>query len=397
MPQIVSCPDCNRKLRVPDDLLGKKVKCPGCGQKFLAEPAEAPEDARPRAAVTARLDEPPPPRRHADEDDAPKSRRRRDEEEDEDYPASRRRDDDDEDRRGGPIASKADVRQGWERVRFGVNLVIIATWVLVGTVGTAVAGWLMLILFGVASFGSIAGGMGAGGPPNQQAVKNAAGQAAGTGAALLVGGCLLWGLVILLLLAYAVLRITGIGFFMGVAPTRKTQHLKYLAIATFCLALAGILLPVLFVSFQFALASARVGGCIGFSGQGLSAVIGLAEFICFFLFLRGVAVALKKDGLAQNVLIYMISVPIYWALAVVSVIIFVVATGAAMFGALSSSAGSNNPSVAAGNVAGAGAAMIIAGITCWGLLALIGLALFVWYVVLLYQVRGALDRWLDRN
>ena len=396
MPQIVSCPDCNRKLRVPDDLLGKKVKCPGCGQKFLAEAAEAPEDARPRAAVTARLDD-EPPRRRTDADVAPKSRRGRDEEEDEDYPASRRRDDDDEDHRGGPVASRADVRTGWERVRFGVNLVIIGTWVLVGTIATAVAGWLMLILFGVASFGSIAGGIGTGGPPNQQAVNNAAGQAAGTGAALLVWGCLLWGLVILLMLAYVALRITGLGFFMGVAATRKTQYLKYLAIATFCLALAGIVLPLLFVGFQFALASARVGGCIGFSGQGLSAMIGLAEFVCFFLFLRGVAVALKKDGLAQNVLIYMISVPIYWALAVVSIIIFVVASGAALFGALSSSAGTNNPSAAAGNMAGAGAAVLIAGITCWGLLALIGLALFVWYVVLLYQVRGALDRWIDRN
>src|SRR4051794_3338553 len=36
MPEIISCPDCDRKLRVPEDLLGKKVKCPGCGITFTA-------------------------------------------------------------------------------------------------------------------------------------------------------------------------------------------------------------------------------------------------------------------------------------------------------------------------------------------------------------------------
>ena len=37
MPEIVSCPDCDRKLRVPDNLLGKKVKCPSCGNMFTAD------------------------------------------------------------------------------------------------------------------------------------------------------------------------------------------------------------------------------------------------------------------------------------------------------------------------------------------------------------------------
>jgi hypothetical protein len=44
MPEIVICPQCERKLRVADDLRGKKVKCPSCGNNFLPgakEPAEA--------------------------------------------------------------------------------------------------------------------------------------------------------------------------------------------------------------------------------------------------------------------------------------------------------------------------------------------------------------------
>jgi hypothetical protein len=36
MPIIVQCPTCERKLRVPDQLLGKKVKCPGCQGTFTA-------------------------------------------------------------------------------------------------------------------------------------------------------------------------------------------------------------------------------------------------------------------------------------------------------------------------------------------------------------------------
>lgn len=48
MPTIVACPSCSRQLRVPDELLGKQVKCPSCQTIFTAE---APEPAPP----------PPPP------------------------------------------------------------------------------------------------------------------------------------------------------------------------------------------------------------------------------------------------------------------------------------------------------------------------------------------------
>lgn len=44
MPEILNCPQCERKLRVPDDLLGHAVKCPTCGVVFTA-PATATESA----------------------------------------------------------------------------------------------------------------------------------------------------------------------------------------------------------------------------------------------------------------------------------------------------------------------------------------------------------------
>ena len=37
MPTTTTCSSCGRPLRVPDNLIGKSVKCPACGQVFTAE------------------------------------------------------------------------------------------------------------------------------------------------------------------------------------------------------------------------------------------------------------------------------------------------------------------------------------------------------------------------
>jgi predicted Zn finger-like uncharacterized protein len=72
MANVISCPKCERQLRVPDDLLGQSVKCPSCSETFTA---------------TLPKNEPPPSRAPArDEDDRPSRR-----------PPPRRRDDDDDD------------------------------------------------------------------------------------------------------------------------------------------------------------------------------------------------------------------------------------------------------------------------------------------------------------
>lgn len=36
MPSIVDCPDCHRKLKVPEELLGQMVRCPSCNSTFTA-------------------------------------------------------------------------------------------------------------------------------------------------------------------------------------------------------------------------------------------------------------------------------------------------------------------------------------------------------------------------
>ncbi len=46
MANTIHCPSCQRELRVPDELIGKKVKCPACSQTFTAT-AAGPEAAPP--------------------------------------------------------------------------------------------------------------------------------------------------------------------------------------------------------------------------------------------------------------------------------------------------------------------------------------------------------------
>jgi len=84
----VDCPSCDQKLRVPDDLLGKKVKCPACKTMFsasvrgLEEPAGAPpvdEDERPSRAsglAASRRGTPPSERSEdeADDESPPRSK-----------------------------------------------------------------------------------------------------------------------------------------------------------------------------------------------------------------------------------------------------------------------------------------------------------------------------------
>ncbi len=120
MPESVSCPRCSKRLRVPDNLVGKAVTCPSCGKQFTAEPEAPPEgvEERPRPRRPAESEEEPAerpsrrrppdedddeeeeerPRRRRreedqdeDEDDRPRRRRPRDEEDDEDYDRPRRR------------------------------------------------------------------------------------------------------------------------------------------------------------------------------------------------------------------------------------------------------------------------------------------------------------------
>jgi predicted Zn finger-like uncharacterized protein len=108
MPEQIRCPSCDATLRVPENLLGKNVKCPKCQTTFLAElDAPAEPEAPPPSTARRRPSLPEDEEGIADEP-IPKSRRRpapadEDEEElppeeDEDRPRRRKR------RRGGRLS-----------------------------------------------------------------------------------------------------------------------------------------------------------------------------------------------------------------------------------------------------------------------------------------------------
>jgi predicted Zn finger-like uncharacterized protein len=80
MATTTSCPSCNRALRVPEELIGKSVKCPTCGKAFTAingaETAPPTEEERRPVRQLA-----PPPDDYDDEEPEqelrPSRRRRR--------------------------------------------------------------------------------------------------------------------------------------------------------------------------------------------------------------------------------------------------------------------------------------------------------------------------------
>jgi hypothetical protein len=67
MPDLTQCPECQRKLNVPDGQFGQEVRCPACGNQFTAQQFVPP---RPEAVEPEpREPEPPRPRRSQDHPD----------------------------------------------------------------------------------------------------------------------------------------------------------------------------------------------------------------------------------------------------------------------------------------------------------------------------------------
>ena len=80
MPISIQCPSCAKRLNVPDNLLGKRVKCPACKEGFVAEetpPAKSTEaiapgspkkSARSEAVAPPPKKPPKPPEEELDDD-----------------------------------------------------------------------------------------------------------------------------------------------------------------------------------------------------------------------------------------------------------------------------------------------------------------------------------------
>jgi uncharacterized Zn finger protein (UPF0148 family) len=108
MPLVIKCEHCQAPLKLPEEYIGKEVRCPSCQREFVAREELQSPPPRPRPEEERSEEDRPPPReedrpsrRRYDDEDRP--RRPRDDDEDYERPSRRaRRYDDDFGRRLEP-------------------------------------------------------------------------------------------------------------------------------------------------------------------------------------------------------------------------------------------------------------------------------------------------------
>jgi predicted Zn finger-like uncharacterized protein len=99
MPSVIACPSCQKQLKVPDEYIGRNVKCPGCKETFMAQaeaksaPPPPPPPAQEEILEKPRKKPAPPPE---EEEEAPRPAKRRqaavvDDDEEEERPSRRSR------------------------------------------------------------------------------------------------------------------------------------------------------------------------------------------------------------------------------------------------------------------------------------------------------------------
>jgi hypothetical protein len=379
MPEIITCPDCQRKLRVPDDLLGKKVKCPGCSVMFTAggapskvsrpapppaEPVEEPVEDRRRDGVVRRDD---------DEDDDPRFRS------DDDY-------DDYDDYRG---LSPREVKAGWGKVRTGLSLNIIGTWIWMGGAVFMALGTLLRVLLQGSALFALAGGTS--GNPTSRAAANSAADSFAVGGVIFSIASVVF---VLCALAEIVLRVTGFGLGLAV-PSLRGSSLKPLAITAFSIAGAEAVLRLF--GFTWSVLSgptvawgAGEGSTVAFMHAVRSVTswiinaVCLVGFIVFLLFARSIASRVRDRGLPRTLLVMLIVFAVFCVLKwLVTTVVY--------FGILGAASSGGTKPTAASVATKIGIAMVL-----WGLLFLAYLGLEIWYIFVLGRLRDGIQRHIKK-
>jgi len=136
----------------------------------------------------------------------------------------------------------------------------------------------------------------------------------------------------------------------------------------------------------------------GLQIMGIVAIVGglcaLAGWFCFMFLLRGIALAFGKHGLAKTVVTYVITAVSLVAGGFLLGCIAVMVFGLAMFN-MAANAGPGGPNPQAMGNAGMMGGFLAIALGC--IAALVLLAMFIWYIVILFQVRGVVDSYLRRR
>jgi hypothetical protein len=146
MPVLAECSSCGSKLKIPDNMLGRKVKCPKCGTITVVDGRDEPPSAGVRAARDDAEDlspvrSPAPSRRDNDYDDDRPSRRPRDD----DYDKDRRRprDDDYDDDRPRQQSIRDPAQQNGAALGLGIGSLVLGIIALLFAFIPCIGWWSM--------------------------------------------------------------------------------------------------------------------------------------------------------------------------------------------------------------------------------------------------------------
>jgi hypothetical protein len=384
MPEIVCCPECERKLACPHEYVGRKVRCPGCSGMFKAAPAPYEDEVADVRASTRTA-----PGRDNRIGTAPAGRgpaldRRRDEEEDEDHPRRYEAE-------GGARSDKE--RQGWKMTRLGLMFVSIAGWTKIAYYLVMILGISLLLLLGAAAFASMFNAASAG---DARSAQSSAAGAAGAAVGGMVGMVVLIIALGLIAVVETVLRLIGLGLCMMVPPKKGTAT-KGLAIAAFAVSAFYVLTVMAGHAFSgFSNLSGRGGGAAVFAAMGagggflglFSWAITLAGYVLTLLSLRSMAVRVRQDSAAKQIVSLMIAWGVWGFACVAAFVLFIIGFGFTLFSA-ATSAGS-------GSATGAATSFGVFGFLCiaaMGLISLLWAGLYIWYLMIIQKVRRAMVRY----
>jgi hypothetical protein len=341
MPEFVSCPDCQRKLRVPDEMLGKKVKCPDCKGTFLATAggAAAPPGPDDYELLSRRAD-------RRDEDDG-----------DDEGPRERR-------------LRKSEARAGWRGVRTALQLNLYGMYTLLTALGVAFLGFLLMVLLLL-----IAGKVGAGG---------------GFFSVMFILYVLLGAVVVLGSLAAFVLGSVGHGFFLK-TPSEPGSGLWGLALTTMLLWFGVVLFGFLGGCGGCVITGisrgilAPVGGCMGFLGWAAM----LAWFFVFWVYMRKLCLAARNKDLARGPVYIMIVFPAYNVVAPLVLVLLIILAGASMYTIMANATDPESATDAIGP-------MVVVTLLFWFMFWIGEFCLLLWATFLVQRIRGAVEQQIRR-
>jgi hypothetical protein len=341
-------------LRVPDDLLGKPVRCPSCKATFTAHAGETQEPELLEQARASRSEQSPQP----SEDVRGGVRRRMAGDAEDDLGHDDDEFDDDEEEyedERRPRRRRKSRRAEWSKVRTGVTLVAI------GAITQLVA-----IAFFAIAIAALVSDLDA-------APRARDGPPAGFVGTVCVAG--------VLGLASFILNLVGGCLCVYVPPFNGARTLAITSLVLLC------------VAFLLACGGGVAAGVAGAArdaqrrggGQNplsiIANFISLAQMVVFVVFMRQAAVSLGERGLARSIVFLLVYAVIAVVTSIGLLLMLLLTTLRFLLGLAEAGA---RPEGSGGSVV---AMLAIVGILLLGMI--------VWYIVSLFQLRGAITRYVD--